>query len=398
MMNIQLPEASCTGCGACMQSCLHDAITMEEHEDGFLYPHINEKQCIGCGKCMKSCHALDAINMLSRPLFCYAARLRKEDTLFHSTSGGLFYALASYVFKKQGGVVYGCQFDENYNAVIRRAESDKDLLPMHGSKYVWSSSLASFPEVLRDLKEGRVVLYSCLPCQAAGLRKYLGKSYANLYIVDILCGGAPSPLAFQKYLETLTDQNGKKELKFQFRDKELYGSGVHCTYFLEGIKHHETWLENSFYFAFSSKARLTWRKSCYGCNYKSLARVSDITIGDYWGVEKYHSSFDPKDGVSLALINSEKGFELFDSVKAKIYFEESNLSYTIERNSLVKKIEEGHIPEPKERADFFQLLSSKGWVAADKKYLGQRKKLMRKEKMVYIFLRIRHKIRKIGGR
>lgn len=389
-MNIQLPEISCTGCGACMQTCKHGAITMEPHEDGFLYPHINMEQCIRCGQCMKSCHALDSINMLNKPLSCYAAQTRNEDVLYHSTSGGLFYALATCIFEKKG-IVYGCIFDEHYNAIIKRAESVEQLAPMHGSKYVWSSSSESYSEVLQDLKAGRTVMYSCLPCQAAGLRKYLRKPYDNLYIVDVLCGGAPSPFAFQEYLRTLTDEAGKRNLRFQFRDKDRYGTGVNCTYFVNGKKHHETWLENSFYFAFSSKSRITWRRSCYGCNYKSIARVSDITIGDYWGVEKYHKAFNSKDGVSVVLINSDKGSELLDQIKSRIIMEESNIFHVIERNSLVKEIEEGHIHEPEHRSKFFQMLSSKGWKAVDRKYLNRRQKIMIKQILINISGRIQHK-------
>lgn len=392
-MNIQLPEISCTGCGACMQACEHGAIIMEPHEDGFLYPSINLAQCVHCGRCMKSCHALDSINMLDKPLSCYAAQLRNEDTLFHSTSGGLFFALASYVFGRKG-VVYGCIFDDDYNAIIKRAVSVEQLAPMHGSKYVWSSSSASYLQVLQDLKAGRMVLYSCLPCQAAGLRKFLRKPYENLYIVDVLCGGAPSPFAFQEYLRTLTDEDVKRDLQFKFRDKDRYGTGVNCTYFINGKKHHETWLENSFYFAFSSKSRITWRKSCYGCNYKSIARVSDITIGDYWGVEKYHDVFDPKEGVSIVLINTDKGADLFEHIKDQIIFEKSEVIYAIERNSLVGEIEEGHFQEPEQRADFFKILSSKGWKSADRKYLNLRKKMLLKQTLAGFSKRIQHKLRR----
>lgn len=392
-MNIQLPEVSCTGCGACKQVCQHDAIIMKPHQDGFLYPYVNTEQCIQCGKCMKSCHALDSVNMLKKSLSCYAARLRNENALFYSTSGGLFYAAASSILENKG-VVYGCVFDKNYDAYISRAESVEQLTPMHGSKYVWSASSASYPKVLEDLKAGRTVLYSCLPCQAAGLRKYLGKNYNNLYILDVLCGGAPSPFAFHEYLKTLTKKEKINELGFQFRDKEQFGAGVNCTYFINGEKHHENWLENSFYFAFCSKARLTWRRSCYSCKYKSIARVSDMTIGDYWGVEKYHAGFDPKDGVSVVLINSEKGEKLFKYIKDQLQLEKSNILYAMERNSLVEEIEEGHVKEPEDRTAFFQMVSSKGWRAADRKYLNKRKNMLFKQKVVNILIKAQHKLRK----
>lgn len=378
-MEIKLPDLSCTGCGACLQSCKISAITMKTADDGFLYPEIDQTKCIQCGQCMKSCHALGDIEY-NKPSHCYAVQITDKKVLFESTSGGLFYALAKYIFQQQG-VVYGCAFNENYDALIIRTESLEQAKPIHGSKYVWSECSKSYPLVKNDLEKGLTVLYTCLPCQASGLKKYLGKNYDNLFLVDVLCGGAPSPFAFQKYLETLTDNNGKGELQFQFRDKERFGSGVDCTYMHNGKKHYETWLENSFYFAFSSKSRITWRKSCYGCNYKSMKRVTDLTIGDYWGVENHHSGFNTKDGVSVALINTDKGDRLFDQIKESVQYTESNASFVTGRNSLVNEIEEGHVQIPADREDFFHTLHTDGWESADQKYLKLRQSKLRRKKI-----------------
>ena len=391
-MEIKLSDISCTGCGACLLNCNASAITMVSGEDGFLYPEINRSKCIQCGQCMRSCHALGGIEY-NKPSDCYAAQIKDKDVLFASSSGGLFYALASSIFE-QHGIVYGCAFDENYDALIVRADSLEQAKPIHGSKYVWSDPSQSYPFVKSDLEKGFTVLYTCLPCQAAGLKKYLGKNYDNLFIVDVLCGGAPSPFAFQKYLETVTDNAGKKELQFQFRDKERFGSGVDCTYMNNGKKSYESWLENSFYFAFSSKSRITWRKSCYGCNYKSVNRVTDMTIGDYWGVEKHHSDFNPRDGVSVVLINTDKGNQLFDLIKDSVRYAESNVAFAIERNSLVNENEEGHVPVPKDRDNFFHTLCTDGWREADEKYLKLRKTLLRRQKMKRIPRKILHLLKK----
>ena len=385
-MNIQLPSLECTGCGACNESCKFGAISMEEQNDGFFYPRIDPQKCMKCGQCMRACHALGG-NTLTVPMHCYAAQIKDRKVLHISTSGGLFYAFAKHILS-QNGVVYGCVYDENYKAMIGRADSIESLQPMHGSKYVWSDPSHSFDEVKTDLEKGKVVLYTGVPCQIAALKKFLRKDYATLFTVDVLCGGAPSPYAFQRYLETLTDASGLKNLQFQFRDKDKFGSGVNCTYSVNGIKHYENYLENSFYFAFSSKSRVTWRKSCYSCGYKSLQRVSDITIGDYWGVEKHHSSFKPNDGVSVVLVNTEKGGRLFADIEKDIHFEESKATYAVEKNSLVNTIEEGKIPMPSERDAFFNTLRSQGWNAADKKYLGKRKKMLFKQKVARVIKRL----------
>lgn len=386
-MNIELPNSACTGCGACLQTCKVNAITMDVREDGFAYPHINTDRCVQCGQCMQSCHALGN-GPQRKALACYAAQISQEKILQVSTSGGLFYALAQSILS-QDGVVYGCAYDDQYNASIERADTLEKIIRMHGSKYVWSSSSDSYPCVKADLENGKTVLYTGLPCQIAGLKKYLRIDYPTLYTVDVLCGGAPSPYAFQRYLETLTDEAGKKNLQFQFRDKEKYGSGVNCTYFVNGVKHHENYLENSYYYAFSSKSRVTWRTSCYECNYKSISRASDMTIGDYWGVEKYHSAFRPQDGVSVVLINSDKGSSLFERIKGLLHFEESCASYATERNSLVNEISEGHVKKPDERDEFFRMLRVKGWKAVDRKFLRSRKVILRKQLLLKIYRKCR---------
>ena len=390
-MEIQLPDVSCTGCGACSQICSQKAIEMRPQYDGFVYPHIDPEKCIRCGRCMAACHALQEKD-LRKAEECYAAQVKDKDILFRSTSGGLFYALASWIFS-EGGVVYGCTFNAHYDAIITRFEALEQIAPVHGSKYVWSDSAQSYPEAEKDLKAGKKVLYTGLPCQAAGLKKYLGKPYPNLFLVDILCGGAPSPYAFQRYLETLVGENEKEKegLHFQFRDKELFGSGVDCTYYIDGKKHHENYLENSFYFAFCSKSRITWRRSCYGCTYKSIYRTSDLTIGDYWGAEKYHKAFNPKDGISLVLVNTQKGRLLYESIRPALSDEKSSVSYAVERNSLVLTIEEGQVMPTAGREEFFSCLRERGWKAADHRYLSDRKKMIRNLKMA----RIKRKIKSL---
>ncbi len=391
---ISLPEDQCTGCGACYKICPKNAISMESADDGHLYPKIDEKRCIRCKRCMQSCHALQSPEKRV-PSACYAARLKNDKVLKKSTSGGMFYALAHEILS-ENGVVYACVYDSGYHAYIERITSEEDFAAVYGSKYVWSSAWQSYEKVKEDLNLGKKVLYTALPCQISGLLKYLGKTEEKLFTVDVLCGGAPSPYAFERYIDTLTDEKGRSDLRFQFRDKDPNGCGVHCTYYVNGKKHHENYLENSFYFSFCSKSRVTWRVSCYSCDYKSIRRVSDMTIGDYWGVEKYHPSFQPKDGVSVVMVNTQKGNELFDRIKNSLVFEESELLNVIPKNSLVQTEEEGHHPIPDYRNDFFDILRTQGWKAADKKFLQTptRKNLLRNQNKFY--RKIKHILGKKG--
>ena len=377
---IQLPDAGCTGCGACLNICPKNAISMTESSDGHLYPQIDEEKCIACSKCMRSCHALKAPEK-REPLVCYAATLKDAAVLKKSTSGGMFYALAKDTLS-QGGVVYACVYDKNYRAYIERLTSLESLSAVYGSKYVWSSASESYEKVRDDLANDKKVLYTALPCQVSGLLKFLGRDDENLFAVDVLCGGAPSPYAFDRYLETLTDEKGRGELHFQFRDKDPNGCGVNCTYTVDGKKHLENYVQNSFYFSFCSKSRVTWRRSCYTCDYKSIRRVSDMTIGDYWGAEKYHPSFDRKAGISVVMVNTNKGKALFERVKDSLVCEKSDVVNVMPKNSLVKTESEGHHPMPDYRDAFFSTLRNEGWNAADQKYLmtQERKDLLKPKK------------------
>ena len=183
-MNIQLPTTACTGCSACMNTCSVGAITMVEQTDGFLYPRIDDEKCIKCGQCMKACHAL-GFEGFRQPSQCYAAQIKDKDVLKASTSGGLFHALAESILS-EGGAVYACNYDDDYNAFIQRFDAVEQIAPVHGSKYVWSDSSLSYPLVKKDLDDGKTVLYTGLPCQIAGLRKYLKKEVVNQRTGELL--------------------------------------------------------------------------------------------------------------------------------------------------------------------------------------------------------------------
>ena len=359
------PKTQCTGCGACKAICPKGAIAFRPDEEGFPSPVVDADQCIGCGMCETACPALNAPEQ--HPIrAAYAAQLKDPDALKESTSGGIFTALCREIFRR-GGVVYGCVWDENYNAVFRAAENEAEMLPMRGSKYVWSWAGDTFPEIKKTLEAGRTVLFTGLPCQVAGLKKFLRKDYDNLYTADFFCGGAPSPYAFSEYLKSITKDVPLKDLDFKLRDKEKHGVGVHITYNTPKGRACQTYVSNPYYFAFFTK--VFHRHSCYRCPYRYENRTEDLTFGDYWGVESYHHEFDARAGVSAVLVNTDKGAALLDAVKDQLQLSETTKAHIAAKNNLTLGDARKEFHVPGFRKAFFATLKAKGWKAAERKYL-----------------------------
>lgn len=369
---MKLAEPSvCTGCGACEKACPQCAIYFQDDNEGFSTPHIQNDKCIECGICNKVCPALHMPKTHTIQA-AYAAQILDKEALKDSTSGGVFTVLSQEIFRR-GGVVYGCVWDKEYNAVVRKAENEEEMKPMRGSKYVWSWAGDNFPEIEQYLKEGRTVMFTGLPCQVAGLKNYLKKDYDRLYLVDFFCGGAPSPYVFHEYLKTITKDIPIEQLDFKLRDKEKYGVGVHISYQTKHGRVHQSYIKNPYFFAYHTK--VFHRQPCYHCQYRYEQRVEDITIGDYWGVEKFHPEFDIRAGVSALLINSEKGAELLGSVKQKIQLGETTVPHIAEGNNLTLGNVKKEFNAPRFRDAFFRTLKTKGWTAAERKYLYNRTRL-----------------------
>lgn len=377
---MKLVEASrCTGCGACIEICPKAAIVYENDNEGFPTPRILKDQCVDCGQCTKVCPAIHSPERYSIQS-AYAAQMLDRETLKDSTSGGLFTVFAREILRRKG-VVYGCVWDEKYNAVVRRAEDEEAIKPMRGSKYVWSHAADTFPQVKQDLQDGRDVLFVGLPCQVAGLKNYLGKDYERLYLVDFFCGGAPSPKAFQAYLKTITADVPREKLDFKFRDKEKYGVGVHISYESKAGRVNQTYISNPYFFSYHTK--VFHRRPCYQCQYRSEQRVEDLTIGDYWGIENYHKEFDIRAGVSTLLVNTDKGAALLNAVKDELQLVKTRVEDIAAGNNLSLNGQSVTYHAPAFRTAFMETMDKKGWKAAERKYLYNktRLKLYIKEKL-----------------
>ena len=308
----------CTGCGACFAACSLKAINMCMTENGFLYPEIDETLCVECGKCVVACPGLNTISAKSVMPTAWVAKITDKKILWESASGGMFTALAEDIIKN-GGVVFGVVWDEDNNAVYSSVRTEEELLPMRGSKYVQSFSADIYPEVKKALDENKQVLFTGVPCQIAGLYGYLGnKDYDSLYTVDIVCHGGGSPGMFKDYLKWKENAFEKKIARINHTDKgrDKWSVLIQKTIRIEcdgGEVFYADSSEDAYLSLFLNG--YIYREVCYSCNFASMPRVADITLGDFFGFGtlKYHN-FDVSGGVSQVIVNTEKGKNLFDRI------------------------------------------------------------------------------------
>jgi coenzyme F420-reducing hydrogenase beta subunit len=345
MIELYKEKSNCCGCSACMNICPKKAITMKPDQDGYLFPDIKDDLCVKCGLCKKVCafqKPLDKVNR-DEPIATYAAINRDKSILSSSTSGGVFSALASIVFEKNG-VVFGCAFDRNMEARHICIENPVNLKKLQGSKYVQSNIGTAYIKAKNFLQEGRWVLFTGTPCQIAGFKAYLGKDYPNLITADFVCHGVPSLSFFKGYIKYLEDTLNGKIINFKFRDK-IYGWGVTGKVINQknGTMNKKIILPiTSYYFNYFLKGDIS-RESCYECKYACGIRSADFTMGDYWGIEKAHPDIKTKNGVSLLLINSEKGLQYINKLKQFMVLKQSTFKqakeYNIQLNHPIEKSE-----------------------------------------------------------
>lgn len=313
MENItNVDKALCTGCGSCANKCPLGAITIVPDKDGFFYPVLNEDSCINCGVCYDNCPVIKPVTQNDKG-DCYAV-WADNATRLQSSSGGMFTLLANTVLK-EGGVVFGARYSDDYMWVYHvSASTPQDLAPLRGSKYLQSDTRKTYKEAKTYLEDKKPVLYTGTPCQIAGLYSYLGKDYDNLYTADLICHGQNSVKAYQSFINEYSE--GKPFEKISFRDKEQFGwSTSMAMYFKDGTIKKSPWNDNKWNEGFLNG--IINRECCYTCPYANDRRVADITLGDCWQVHKINPSYDDGQGTSLVLVNSKKGKRLFEKATAK---------------------------------------------------------------------------------
>lgn len=320
-MNINNSEVKrkCCGCGMCSFKCPSKAISMIEDEKGFKYPIIDTKKCTNCGLCYKMCISMKKgkpKEITSNPHFAIKNKL--DETRKISRSGGVFSAISDYVIENNGSV-YGAILDNVKTIKHIRATTKKERDKMCGSKYVQSDINEVLISIDKDLKEGKMVLFTGTPCQCAAV-KTLFEKYEKLYVVDFICHGVPSPGFYRKYIDYLENKYKDNVIDFTFRDKDKHSWDTH----IEKATFNDKCLySRRFTNLFCSNYII--RESCFECNFIKN-KYSDITIGDYWGIEEIQEKFKDRLGVSVLIINTAKGDKIFRSIKKDIiYIDTTNI-------------------------------------------------------------------------
>ena len=341
---------NCTGCSACENACGLGAIELIADKDGFVYPQVDSQKCVQCGNCAKSCpslHGVPASGYVQPEV--YAAWNLDTEIRVQSTSGGVFTALAQAVINR-GGYVAGAFYDDGFR-ICHGVVSSLDEIPrLRQSKYAQSWMGSTFTQVRKLLREGKTVLFCGTPCQSAGLQRFLSKEYENLYCCDFICRGVISPKVYEKFLKDMQPTETSQldvvhfknkdygwnrfSTKLTFRDGSVYQKDRNEDYYMRGYLRHNLYI----------------RPSCHLCDYKSLPRISDISLGDFWGIGNYDKTLDNEQGTSVVLVNSEKGKTLLAWAKAFLFVDKRSIEEVLEGNSCLL-----NVAQPgKYRAFFFE--------------------------------------------
>lgn len=303
-------KSSCSGCETCRNICPVHAIEMRLDSEGFTYPSMNPKLCIGCGACARVCPITNGQRLKKNCKGFYAAKAYDDGLRYTSSSGGVFPVLAKYVFDKNG-VVFGAAMEER--GVVRHIaiENPSDIQKIQGTKYVQSEIGDTYKQIKKLLKQGTFVMFVGTPCQCEGLKLYLGKEYENLLIADLICFGLPSRGIWTNYVKYLEGKFGGKMTSYSFRDKRNKDSGHTVACNINGNEH--TWKLSYDVYCDLYLDKNIIRPSCYECKYCTEMRSSDITLGDFWGIENVYPELDDKMGTSLVITHTEKGEKIIDA-------------------------------------------------------------------------------------
>lgn len=321
---------NCTGCAACFNRCPVGAISMQENDEGFLYPHIDTVKCVGCHLCKQVCPVINYHKIKKDNPLCYAVAA-SDEIRKNSSSGGVFSVLALHILE-QGGAVCGASFDNTCVCHII-IEDANELCKLQGSKYLQSDVSGIYKPIKDILEKNRKLLFCGTPCQVAGIKSFLKKDYPNLYLLDIVCHGVPSPAVFKKYI----NENFPNEtfVATNFRDKQKGWSPELIITTTTTISTTSRMAATDDYMrAFLNN--LCLRKTCGACLFNSLPRQGDLTLGDFWGIDLINKELNDERGLSEVLVNTDKGGRLLEECEAQFkIFEQADFDAILPYNPTI---------------------------------------------------------------
>ena len=331
-MRVICSEDKCTGCWACYNACPKECISMKVGILGHLFPVIDTKKCINCKLCEKICPSNHPLEKDS-PKHTYAAFAKQNAIYSTSTSGGAAAVLSRQILD-EGGIVYGCTCKENVEITHIRVTDKSDLDKLRGSKYVQSDISFCYKQAKQDLIEGNKVLFIGTPCQIAGLKAFLRKPYDNLLTVDLICHGVPSQSYLRDHLKSKVTSDKIDNVIF----REGTNDYVVVVVVVDGKPVYKSNLWKNRYGDDYINAFIdgfTYRPSCHSCQYATMSRVSDITIGDFWGIGD-DFVVPHQFGLSCVLANTDKGVGYVNNISDQLNIYERTLDEAVAGNAQLR--------------------------------------------------------------
>ena len=396
-MELVKDKTKCCGCFMCYNICPQNAIKIIEDEFGFKYPEIDQTKCIDCGLCKKNCAYQNIDKHFIKPKRAFAAVSNNDNLINKSASGGIFASIATKILNANG-IVYGASLeivDAELEVKHVRVDKKEELIKLQGSKYVQSDMQSIYKNVKEDLENNKIVLFSGTPCQIHSVKSYLNnKEYKNLYCIDIICHGVPNNKMFKDYIKLLENINKGKVINFKFRYKGEKNELVAVAYINKEnkvIKKIIPAYTSSFYQLFLDS--MIYRDNCYTCPYAQKERIGDITIGDFWKIEKEHPKeiinhdININNGISCILINTKKGERLLEEYGKDINKIESSFDKIAKHNEQLLRPSKFN----EEREKILDIYAKENFFGVDKYY---KKKNYKKNLARKIFYNLPVKIRK----
>ena len=353
-------KRTCSGCSGCLNICSHDAIKFDRDKNGFSIPVKDVGKCVDCGLCEKVCpieHPDYSNSPKPKPYAAYDPKERQK-----SSSGGVFYTIAKHIIENDG-IVYGAAFDKKLKLHHIGVNTIEGLEALRGSKYVQSELGYTYKDIRKHLKNGRKVYFVGTPCQVAGLKSFLMRDYYNLITSDLVCHGVPSQTLFEKHLNYLKSIEGSDVTNYSFRDTNYWVIREKANYDNGNVSIKYDGNTSPYLFAFG--LGYSYRDCCFDCKFAKIPRQGDITLADFWGIGRFHPTMNNRGGVSMVLINSDKGEMIWNNVKSQLKYKVSDIEACTKYNPNIIR----PTKEPLDRIEFLRQIQSEPYYIVAKEML-----------------------------